>query len=98
VKGKILQVVMAHRNRLREKTLLGYRDELVHLALEGNLDNVSLMGQVISGLRGHGFNEAIAAYRLYYGAHRLPEPEIQVSRDWRRQLPRFLLRGCSDRV
>ena len=40
IKGRILQVIVAHRNRLREKTLLGYRDELVHLAMAGNLDDL----------------------------------------------------------
>jgi len=89
LRGRILDVLMAHRNRLVPKSLEVYGDMLVRLALIGDLDNVPLMEKVISGLHGNRIDNSAAAYRLYCRLHRLPEPIFQYNRDRRRQLPRL---------
>jgi len=79
---------MAHRHRLRQKTLENYNQALCALAAKADLDNVTLMERVIP-LETARLDAAIAAYRHYCKYWRLPQPEILVHRDRRRQLPRL---------
>jgi len=50
----ILEILMAHRNRLCARTLTNYGDSLASLAPKGDLENVSQIEKVVSELRGSG--------------------------------------------
>ncbi|MEM2104995.1 MAG: site-specific integrase [Candidatus Bathyarchaeia archaeon] len=90
MRERILAVLMGHRHRLTVKTLENYNQALCALASRGDLDNVSEMERIIP-LEKARLDAAIAAYRHYCRWWRLPEPQILVHRDRRRQLPRLPL-------
>jgi len=71
VKDGILEVLMAHRNRLRPRTLERHSMALTRLVEAGDLDSVDLMEKVISGFGGSDLDVSASAYRLYWNVHGL---------------------------
>ena len=80
---------MAHRHRLRLRTIETYSSCLKRLGRRIDLDNVNAAERVIPTLSKGEVNAFIAAYNLYCDFHKLRRADIRVNVDRRRKLPKL---------
>ncbi|MGQ9565316.1 MAG: tyrosine-type recombinase/integrase [Candidatus Bathyarchaeales archaeon] len=76
------------RRRLKVKTIRNYRDALIVLGQQANLDDVDAVVTVVSRIKGRTLLDTVmAAYNHYSRFWKLSRAEYNIRRDRRRKLP-----------